>query len=216
MLLFLLLAGCTAAAGAQVRFEKLTMTEACAEARRSGKLLFVDLYASWCPPCRMMDKQVFPRHDVGALLAEHCVCVKFDIDRPEGRELARHYGVAAVPTYLICTADGEPLGRIAGAVDAPQFAKDVRTLLGRHRKASGGRTLRRRDLRRGRPTHRTPHPAAAVRRCRSGKGFRAPPLRRAGCRPPFRFEKLLVEEARCRRGSTGVPSRPAPRPGRRP
>lgn len=138
MLLFLLLAGCTAAATAQVRFEKLTMTEACAKARRTGRLLFVDLYASWCPPCRMMDKQVFPRHDVGALLAEHCVCVKFDIDRPEGRELARHYGVAAVPTYLICTADGEPLGRIAGAVDAPQFMKDVRTLLGRHRKASGG------------------------------------------------------------------------------
>ena len=197
MLLFLLLAGCTAAAGAQVRFEKLTMTEACAEARRSGKLLFVDLYASWCPPCRMMDKQVFPRHDVGALpcgaLRVREVRHRSARGAGAGQALRRGGGAHLSDMYGRRRAAGTHCG---GCRCAAVHERRCGLCSAGTARLPEGRTLRRRDLRRGRPTHRTPHPAAVVRRCRSGKGFRAPPLRRAGCRPPFRFEKLLVEEAR--------------------
>ena len=60
----LLLALAAWTAGGQVRFGTESTDAVHEMAVREGKMVFVDLYASWCPPCRAMDKQVFSRSDV--------------------------------------------------------------------------------------------------------------------------------------------------------
>ena len=75
---------------------------------KQGKLVFIDLYASWCPPCRMMAWQVFSRKDVGEFMDQRFVAAKYD-------------------------TRGELLGRIQGAADAETFMDNLRTIIARQK-----------------------------------------------------------------------------------
>lgn len=133
LIAMLLLAGASTAA-AQVRFEKNATPDTIRKAaERTGKLVFIDLYAPWCPPCRMMDEQVFSSKTVGAFMDERFVAAKYNIDRATGKELMREYGTGSVPTYLIFNTEGELLGRIIGASAAEEFMSDLQTVIDRQR-----------------------------------------------------------------------------------
>ena len=129
MVLALMLAA--AGAEAQVKFETKS-TEAVREmAVKECKLVFIDLYASWCPPCRMMERHVFSRKEVGQFMSERFVAAKYDTDEATGKELMRKYGSGAIPLYLIFNTQGELLGRIQGASSADEFMDNVRKVLKR-------------------------------------------------------------------------------------
>lgn len=139
MLLFLLLACAGTAAQAQVRFETKS-TDAVREiAVKQGKPVFIDLYATWCPPCRLMEREVFSRKDVGEFMQKRFVSAKYDVDKTTGRELMQRYGSGAIPLYLVFDTDGELLGRIEGASDAETFMDNLRTILSRQRPQEAGR-----------------------------------------------------------------------------
>lgn len=136
MLLFLLLACAGTAAQAQVRFETKS-TDAVREiAVKQGKPVFIDLYATWCPPCRLMEREVFSRKDVGEFMEKRFVAAKYDVDKTTGRELMQRYGTGAIPLYLVFDTDGELLGRIEGASEAETFMDNLRTILSRQRPKS--------------------------------------------------------------------------------
>lgn len=119
------------AAQAQVKFETGS-TDAVREAAiKQGKLVFIDLYASWCPPCKMMERHVFSRKDVGDFMGQRFVAAKYDTDEATGKELMKKYGSGAIPLYLIFDTKGELLGRIQGAMSAEEFMDNVRKVLKR-------------------------------------------------------------------------------------
>lgn len=129
----LMLAMVLAAAGAeaQVKFETKSTDAVREMAVKEGKLVFIDLYASWCPPCRMMERQVFSRKDVGEFMSERFVAAKYDTDQKTGRELMDRYGNGAIPLYLIFDTNGELLGRIQGATPADELMEGIRKILKR-------------------------------------------------------------------------------------
>lgn len=118
-------------AQAQVRFETKSTDAIHEMAVREGKMVFIDLFASWCPPCRTMDKQVFSRSDVAEFLHARFIPVKYDVDQPTGKALMKKYDASGIPTYLIFTSEGELLGRITGASDAKTFMADVSRIAAR-------------------------------------------------------------------------------------
>lgn len=54
--------------------------EAFEKAKSEPKLIFVDLYADWCIPCRVMDKNVYSDPTVASILNFHFYPVKLDAD----------------------------------------------------------------------------------------------------------------------------------------
>ena len=52
LIFILMLALAAGAAQAQVKFETKSTDAVREMAVKTGKLVFIDLYATWCPPCR--------------------------------------------------------------------------------------------------------------------------------------------------------------------
>lgn len=99
-----------------VRFEMGHSLSAIMEkAERSDKLVFVDVYADWCAPCKMMDRDVFTHRQTADLLNRNFINYKVDVERGNGPDLAVLYGVHVYPTLLFLDQDGRVLARKDGA-----------------------------------------------------------------------------------------------------
>jgi thiol-disulfide isomerase/thioredoxin len=111
-----------------IKFEDSNFAAILAKAKKENKLVFVDAYASWCGPCKLMVKNIFPLQTVGDFYNSHFVNAKIDMEKGEGIGLAKKYNVKAFPTYLFINGDGEEVHRTLGYVeekDFLQFAKDA-------------------------------------------------------------------------------------------
>ena len=63
LIFILMLSLAAGAAQAQVKFETKSTDAVREMAVKTGKLVFIDLYATWCPPCRLMEREVVSRKD---------------------------------------------------------------------------------------------------------------------------------------------------------
>jgi uncharacterized protein YyaL (SSP411 family) len=61
----------------------MSYDEAFEKAKKAPKLIFVDLYADWCLPCRVMDANVYTDPTVASLLNDKFYAVKLDVDSKE-------------------------------------------------------------------------------------------------------------------------------------
>lgn len=115
-------------APAQVRPElvpwdtKGDFAAALARARKEKKYVFIDFYATWCGPCKMMDRQTYSDSTVGRAAAKF-VSRKVDAEKGEGIKLAERYAVKAYPTMVIVDATGKEVNREQGFRPADQFAR---------------------------------------------------------------------------------------------
>ena len=107
------------------KFRELTFKEALAATKKEGKLVFVDCYTSWCGPCRDMAEKVFPQKEAGDYFNPRFVCVKYDMEKGEGEELAKRFEVRAYPTFLIVRPDGTAQHKIVGGSDLKAFIAQV-------------------------------------------------------------------------------------------
>jgi thiol:disulfide interchange protein len=84
-----------------------------ATAREAAKPVMVDVFATWCAPCKRLDEEVFSRADV-AMASQDFVTIRVDGDEhPDTKE---KLGVSGYPTVLFLTPEGEEIGRSVGAV----------------------------------------------------------------------------------------------------
>lgn len=120
---------CTMPLEAQIRFEKGSIEAAQRRAKAEQKLLFIDLYASWCPACHTLNRKVFSKRAVGDWMNERFVALRFDVDREPGRTLARDYEVRSIPTMLIFDERGRLLARTSGGRSADAFLEDMQEIL---------------------------------------------------------------------------------------
>lgn len=117
-----------AAVEAHAPFSALTYEAALEKAAADDKLVVLDFTASWCPPCRAMEKSTWPDADVQAWIGREAVAIQVDVDKSP--ELSRTFRAANIPTIVFLDSTGKERGRFVGYRDPAEFlaeaAKHVR------------------------------------------------------------------------------------------
>ena len=113
-----------------IPFVDLKFDDALVQAKKEGKMLFLDCYTSWCGPCKMMSEQVFPLKVVGDYFKKHFVALKIDMEKGEGPALQKRLGVEAFPTMFVFDGDGKELLKLRGARDVETFLKELKEVCG--------------------------------------------------------------------------------------
>ena len=94
------------------------------QASAEGKLVFLDVYTSWCLPCRMMDEDVFTHEATADVINENFISYNVDAEKENGPDLATLYGVRSYPTLLFL----DPKGRVLERKDGVAYYKEFLAL----------------------------------------------------------------------------------------
>lgn len=102
-------------------------------ARKLNKYIFVDCYATWCGPCKVMDRDVYPRKEVGDFMNARFISIKVQLDTSKNdteeikqwyataRDMASTYKVQVLPTYLFFSPDGKLVHKETGSRTVKNF-----------------------------------------------------------------------------------------------
>ena len=108
---------------------------ALAEAKKTGKGLFIESGRYACGNCRRLVESVIPRPEVHAYLNEHFVSLADDCDEMAPQVLAlgqKHMPAARMlPFIMVTDADGNWLGGSSGAVSAESLLELLRSAVGK-------------------------------------------------------------------------------------
>lgn len=125
-----------------VNFEtNMTWEQVKAKAKAEHKYIFVDCYATWCSPCKRMDKEVYTEDTVGEYMKEKFICIKVQLDTSQNdneqikgwyasaHEIYGKYKVGALPTYLFIDSSGNLAYRDFGYKNVPDFIQTLKKAL---------------------------------------------------------------------------------------
>ncbi len=107
------------------------LASALARAQETKRLIFIDFYAEWCAPCKVLEEIVFPAPEVQKALEEY-VFMKVDTD--ESPEVGQYLNVVAMPTLLVLDAQGKEIHRSIGMIEV----QDLVELLNELRESMSG------------------------------------------------------------------------------
>ena len=92
-----------------------------AEAKASGKPIFLYWGAEWCPPCAQIKSTIFNKREFQER-SKLFVPVYLDGDTPSAQRHGEHFGVVGYPTMILFRPDGTEITRLPGTVDIARYA----------------------------------------------------------------------------------------------
>lgn len=111
----------TSMLNAQINFQDLTIDEAIAKAKSENKKVFIDVFTTWCGPCKWIDQNVFKKAEIGDRMNPDFVSIKVDAERYSDPARFAQFGVRAYPTMLVLDGDGKEIKRIIGSMSVEEF-----------------------------------------------------------------------------------------------
>ena len=102
----------------QIRFIEDAWKEALKQGAAQNKYIFVDAYATWCGPCKMLKARTFTDAKVAAFYNKNFINVSIDMEKGLGPQLAQEWQLTAYPTLIIFSPKGKPVLGSVGFIDA--------------------------------------------------------------------------------------------------
>ncbi len=111
-------------------YKNISLEEAKSLAKKENKHVFIDYYADWCAPCKVMEKNVFTEEAVYSFFNERFINVKMDVeDRSVGSEAAAIHNISAMPTLVLIDPEKDVIMKERGYRDADGLLKAVNSAL---------------------------------------------------------------------------------------
>lgn len=98
---------------------------AMAAAKKDNKPLLVDIWATWCVPCKEMDKTTYKNKEVIEGAAAF-VALKLDADTQ--KSFIDRYQIEAFPTLIFLDSEGREITRLLGLVTAEKLLGAMRVI----------------------------------------------------------------------------------------
>ena len=96
------------------------LSSALGDAHTANQLVFVEVYADWCDPCRQMEHETFTDARVGQQLATlHPVRLNDDLDEVQNR--MAEWQSFALPTHVLLNPDGTLHAKSMGYMPPGEF-----------------------------------------------------------------------------------------------
>ena len=80
-------------------------------AAAEGKLVFLDFWADYCSPCKLMEKYTFTDPSVIDKMNSSYVPVRINIETFDGYDLKAQYNVKLLPTIIVLNSKGQLVAR---------------------------------------------------------------------------------------------------------
>jgi len=110
---------------AQVKFTEVETLEQMKAAQKKASdqmlMLFVDVYATWCGPCKMMDSEVYTDPKVAEYMNANYVNVRLDGESDYGRNYVVEQQLEGYPSMFIFSDAGERVSKIVGFTPASEL-----------------------------------------------------------------------------------------------
>ncbi len=108
--------------------------EAVQKARDKNKPIFLDIYATWCGPCKMLKRNTFSNAKVAEFYNNSFINVSLDGEQGDGSVLANQLKIIGYPSLLYFDKNGNPILYSACYVEAGEFIKMGKEALRRNNK----------------------------------------------------------------------------------
>ena len=118
-----LMASCPAPSpdGGGIKFFNGTWKEVLAKASAEKKPIFLDIYATWCGPCKLLKRETFVNKEVAKFYNANFINVSLDGEKDDGAILAEQYRIPGYPSLFIFDNQGKPILTTSGFLPAKEF-----------------------------------------------------------------------------------------------
>jgi thioredoxin-related protein len=117
----------------QTLFTDKNYNESLALAKTENKLLAIFIYASWCPHCSVMKKDVFKDSSVIDFYSKNYICIAIDSESNYGKELIskfkNKFRVASFPTFAFIDSNETLLYCTSGEIKKEKFLSEGKDIL---------------------------------------------------------------------------------------
>src|SRR5476649_2189868 len=113
----------------KIHFIENAWSEALKQAAAQNKYIFVDAYASWCGPCKMLKNTTFKDAKVAAFYNKNFVNISIDMEKGVGPKLAAEWQMQAYPTLIIFNPQGKAVLGTVGYIKPDELLKFGREAL---------------------------------------------------------------------------------------
>ncbi len=104
-----------------VDFEKGTWEGVLEKAKKENKLIFLDVYATWCGPCKLLKKNTFSDTTVGAFYNQNFINMAVNGEDEAGLKLVNKYHLTGYPSLLFIDGNGKVVKQTGGYHNPDEF-----------------------------------------------------------------------------------------------
>jgi len=119
-----------------INFESsLTWDQVKKKAKAENKYIFIDVFATWCGPCREMDNKIYPAQSLGSFMNERFISVKLQVDQTksdskqirtwyaDAARITSQYKIGSYPSFLFFSPEGYLVNQGTGFQSVESFQK---------------------------------------------------------------------------------------------